>query len=175
MRVTRRDASDGRGGRSLDTLDSKILEILQRDGRISYREVGRRLGVSEGTIRSRANRMQSDGVVTFAAIADPMKMGYRVMAFFLLQVKVGYQQSAIDALTEWPEITYISACIGRADLYVQVVCTDHDQLWSLLSERFADVEGVEHVETFQEIKMHKVSYVYPVTGMSSEAAGPTQE
>lgn len=156
----------------LDVLDSQILEILQLDGRKSYREIARRLEVSEGTIRSRANRMQADGVVTIAAIADPFKLGYRIMAFCLLQVRVGQQQTVIDALAEWPEVTYISSTTGRADLYVQVVCNDHDHLWSLLAERFPVIDGVEHVETFQELKMHKVSYVYPVSGTKGQPAGP---
>jgi len=151
----------GQRGRALDALDNRILEILQRDGRIAFREVARMLGVSEGTIRTRTNRMQSEGVLTFAAIADPLKMGHGVLAFFLLQVGVGQQQAVIDALSEWPEVTYISATIGRADLYVQAVCADHEHLWALLSVRFREVDGIEHVETFQEIKMHKVSYIYP--------------
>jgi Lrp/AsnC family transcriptional regulator for asnA, asnC and gidA len=160
MQTTKRVDGSQRG-RTLDALDNRILELLQRDGRIAFREVARMLGVSEGTIRTRTNRMQSEGVLTFAAIADPLKMGHGVLAFFLLQVGVGHQQDVIDALSEWPEVTYISATIGRADLYVQAVCADHEHLWALLSERFREVDGVEHVETFQEIKMHKVSYIYP--------------
>lgn len=158
-----RERMDSRKNRQLDSLDNQILAFLQRDGRISYREVGRHLGVSEGTVRARVNRMQNSGVLTFAAIADPLKMGYKVMAFFLLTLAIGKQQDAVDAISRWPEVTYISAIIGRADLYVQVVCRDHEELWTLLSERFPSVAGVEHVETFQELKMHKVSYIYPAT------------
>lgn len=149
-------------GAGVDALDTKILDILQIDGRASFREIGRRLGVSEGTVRVRYNRMQSDGVVTIAAITDPHQLGYRIMAFCLINVRVGYQQSVIDELHEWEEITYISSCTGRADLYVQLVCNDHDQLWSVLAIRFPKIEGIDQVETFQELKMHKVSYAYPV-------------
>lgn len=153
----------------LDATDNKILSLLQLNGRASYREIARELGVSEGTVRSRANRLQSDGVLTIAAIADPFKLGYRVMAFTLIKVRVGFQQPVIDALTPWDEITYISSCTGRADLYIQLVCRDHDHLWQILTQRLPAVEGVESAETFQELKMHKVSYIYPNFGPGSPA------
>lgn len=142
-------------------MDNKILSLLQLNGRASYREIARELGVSEGTVRSRANRLQREGVLTIAAIADPFKLGYSVMVFILLKVQLDKRQAVIDELTPWDEITYISSCTGRADLYIQLVCRDHDHLWQLLSERLPAVDGVIDAETFQEIKMHKVSYVYP--------------
>lgn len=148
----------------LDSIESQILTLLQYNGRAPYREIARELGVSEGTVRARVNRLQHDGVLTIAAIADPFKLGYSVMVFSLLRVQVGQQQSVIDALTPWDEITYISSCTGRADLYVQLVCRDHDHLWQILSDRLPAVHGITNVETFQEIKMHKVSYVYPTFG-----------
>lgn len=161
--MRRADGTSSRRSRrhQLDETDTKILSLLQLDGRAPFREIARELGVSEGTVRSRVNRLQSEGVLNIAAIADPFKLGYSVMAFTLISVHVGFQQSVIDALTPWDEITYISSCTGRADLYIQLVCRDHDHLWQILTQRLPSVEGVTDAETFQEIKMHKVSYVYP--------------
>lgn len=147
---------------ALDELDGRIVALLQQDGRMPFREIGRQLGVSEGTVRQRANRMFASGALTVAAIADPFRMGYRVLAFLLLRTASDRQQHVIDTLADWEEVTYVSSCTGRANLYVQVVCRDHDHLWSLLYERLPDVVGVLEAETFMELKMHKVSYVYPM-------------
>jgi Lrp/AsnC family transcriptional regulator for asnA, asnC and gidA len=154
----------------LGPLDSRILSLLQLNGRAPYREIARKLGVSEGTVRTRVGKLQSDGVLTIAAIADPFKLGYSVMVFCLLKIEMGKQQRAIDELRQWDEITYISSCTGRADLYVQLVCRDHDHLWEILTERIPAVDGVLDAETFQEIKMHKVSYVYPNFNAESPGA-----
>lgn len=161
MRPARNSESAGGSKPPLDATDSQILSLLQLNGRASYREIARELDVSEGTVRSRVNRLQSEGILTIAAIADPFKLGYSVMVFSLVKVRLGYQQAVIDELNPWGEITYISSCTGRADLYIQLVCRDHDHLWQILTERLPAVEGVLEAETFQEIKMHKVSYVYP--------------
>lgn len=155
------DESSRRSTAPLDDLDAQIIAQLQEDGRMSYREIGRRLGVSEGTVRSRTNRMLSSGALTVVAIADPFQLGYRVLAFMLLKVVPGRQQQVIDDLCRWEEITYVSSCTGRADLYAQAVCRDHDHLWSLLYERIPAVGGIDSTETFMELRMHKVSYDYP--------------
>ena len=155
---------NGRPGRgTLDELDGKIVALLQRDGRMPYREIGRQLGVSEGTVRHRANRMFSSGALTVVAIADPFRMGYRVLAFTLLKIAPEQQQHVIDTLCGWDEVTYVSSCTGRADIYAQLVCRDHAHLWELLYQRLPQIGGVVTSETFMELKMHKVSYVYPMS------------
>jgi Lrp/AsnC family transcriptional regulator, regulator for asnA, asnC and gidA len=147
--------------RLLDETDRAIIRLLQHDGRLPYREIARQLGVAEGTVRLRANRLTRSGALTIVAIADPFRLGYRVLAFSLLNVLPDRQQPVIDALASWDEITYISSCTGRADLYAQLVCRDHDHLWDLLYERMPAVGGITASETFMELKMHKVSYIYP--------------
>jgi Lrp/AsnC family transcriptional regulator, regulator for asnA, asnC and gidA len=149
------------GSRPLDEMDRAIIRLLQHDGRLPYREIARQLGVAEGTIRLRVNRLTGSGALTILAIADPFRLGYHVLAFSLLKVLPDRQQAVIDELTSWDEITYISSCTGRADLYVQLVCRDHDHLWELLYERMPAIGGITDVETFMELKMHKVSYIYP--------------
>jgi Lrp/AsnC family transcriptional regulator, regulator for asnA, asnC and gidA len=147
--------------RPLDETDRAIIGLLQADGRMPYREIARQLGVAEGTVRLRANRLMGSGALTIVAIADPFRLGYRVLAFTLLRVAPNRQQAVIDALSSWDEITYISSCTGRADLYAQLVCRDHDHLWDVLYERLPAVGGITSSETFMELKMHKVSYIYP--------------
>ena len=152
------------GSSTLDDTDRAIIGLLQHDGRMPYREIARQVGVAEGTVRLSASRLMRSGALTIVAIADPFRLGYRVLAFTLLNVVPDRQQPVIDALTSWDEITYISSCTGRADLYAQLVCRDHDHLWELLYERMPAIGGITTSETFMELKMHKVSYIYPRPG-----------
>jgi len=147
---------------SLDELDGRIIGLLQRDGRMPYREIGRQLDVPEATIRHRANRLLASGALTIIAIADPFRLGYGVLAFTLLRIAPERQQHVIDTLCGWEEVTYVSSCTGRADLYAQIVCRDHNHLWDLLYQRLPKIGGVTESETFMELKMHKVSYIYPM-------------
>ncbi|WP_424809748.1 Lrp/AsnC family transcriptional regulator [Rhodococcus sp. 27YEA15] len=144
----------------LDDVDRGILRLLQGDGRIPYRQIARELGISEGTVRIRAGRMQDSGVLNIVAIADPFRLGYRVLAFLLIKVEPGRHDHVVESLTEWEEATYVSTCVGNADIYVQLVCRDNNHLNELLHTRVPDIGGVRECQTYMELKMHKVSYGY---------------
>ncbi|WP_300679954.1 Lrp/AsnC family transcriptional regulator [Nocardioides sp.] len=144
----------------LDDLDRQILARLAEDGRMPYRQLARELGVSEGTIRGRTGRMEENGILRVVAIADPTRMGHNVLAFLLIKVAPGRSGSVVDALVAWPEATYVSDCVGEADIYVQVVCRDNQHLHDLLNDRIAAVDGITSVSTSIELKMHKISYQY---------------
>lgn len=147
-------------GDGLDDVDRGILRLLQEDGRMPYRQIARELGVSEGTVRIRASRMQESGALNVIAIADPFRLGYSVLAFVLIKVEPGAQDRLVEELTALDESTYVSTCIGRADLYMQLVCRDNEHLHELLHRRIPALGGIRDLEAFMELEMHKVSYRY---------------
>ena len=67
----------------------------------------------------------------------------------------------METLAAWPEVTYVSTLMGRADVYVQVICRDNEALWRLVTERLRTLEGVVETETLIEMKVHKFAYQYP--------------
>lgn len=145
----------------LDELDRAIISQLQEDGRRPFRAIARSLGVGEGTVRFRATRLLEGGVLRILAFADPFALGYAVQAAVLVRVAPAAHARVAETLTEWPEVMYLSSCAGSADLYMHIICRDHDDLWRLLAERLGSVEGVVGTETFMELRVHKARYVYP--------------
>jgi Lrp/AsnC family transcriptional regulator for asnA, asnC and gidA len=145
----------------LDEVDQEIVRQLQQDGRRSYREMARSLEVSEGTVRWRVRRMLDDGALRIAAIADPFRLGYTVLASMFLRVSPGALERVIETLVDWPEVVYVSSCTGRVDVYIQVVCRSHEDLWELVAQRIPAIGGVTETETLMELKVHKLKYVYP--------------
>ena len=145
----------------LDEVDREIVRQLQQDGRRSYREMARSLEVSEGTVRWRVKRLQDTGALRIAAIADPFRLGYTVLASMFLRVSPGELERVIDTLVGWQEVVYVSSCTGRVDVYIQVVCRSHEDLWELVAQRIPAVGGVLETETLMELKVHKLQYVYP--------------
>jgi Lrp/AsnC family transcriptional regulator, regulator for asnA, asnC and gidA len=55
---------------------------------------------------------------------------------------------------------YFSTCTGRANLCLQLVCKDHEQLYELLTRRVPAIGGITETETFIELRVHKANYVY---------------
>jgi Lrp/AsnC family transcriptional regulator for asnA, asnC and gidA len=150
-------------GIPLDTVDEGILRELQIDGRRAYREIARTVGVSEGTVRARVKRLRDAGVLRILAFVDPSSIGQSVLALVFVKVDSPSLRPVVEAVTLWPEVTYASSLIGRADLYLQVICAGSPALWDLL-QRLRALPGVRDTETMLEMDVHKFSYRNVPTG-----------
>src|SRR3989440_6682851 len=72
--------------RSLDQTDWKILRELQQDARLSYNELGRRVGLSGPGAAERVRKLEDAGVLTsYGAQIDPTKVGLPLLAFIQLR------------------------------------------------------------------------------------------
>ncbi|MEA2284760.1 MAG: Lrp/AsnC family transcriptional regulator, regulator for asnA, asnC and gidA [Solirubrobacteraceae bacterium] len=149
---------------TLDTVDRAILRELQEDGRRPFREIARKIGVSERTVRARARRMSDDGVLRIIAFADPVRLGHTVLALVLIRVDTSGHDRVVETVASWPEVSYVSSLVGRADLYIQVMCRDNDELWRLVTQRLRALDGVIETETMLEVKVHKFVYSHPELG-----------
>jgi Lrp/AsnC family transcriptional regulator, regulator for asnA, asnC and gidA len=145
------------GAEGLDDLDAAIFQELQRDGRRTYRAIAHSLGVPEGTVRFRVNRLIGDGIIRITAMIHPQRLG-GVLATVLLRVAVTRRASVAAQLSSWPEVMYLSACSGRADLMLQVVVAGLDALYEFVGNRLAQIEGVLEAETLLELEVLKAEY-----------------
>ncbi|HHI01394.1 MAG TPA: Lrp/AsnC family transcriptional regulator, partial [Thermococcus litoralis] len=72
----------------MDEIDKNILKLLQEDGRMSYSEIARRIGVPESTVRLRVKRLIEEGIIRkFAALINPFKAGYTIVAFIAVDIE----------------------------------------------------------------------------------------
>lgn len=159
--------------RDLDALDAAIFAELQQDGRRSYRTIAGNLGVPEGTVRYRVNRLLRDETIHIAALVHPERLG-GTLATLLVRVALAHRDAAARELASWREVMYVSACTGRADLMLQVVTPGLDHLHELASRRLAAVEGVLDVETLVEVEVVKAHYSFSGLGTAEFGGGQQQ-
>jgi Lrp/AsnC family transcriptional regulator for asnA, asnC and gidA len=131
----------------LDHVDQQIVELLQFDGRMSNAAIGRRIGVTEATVRRRIERLARDEVITIAAFLNPMRFGYSGVAIIGLRVELGCSDAIVKALAVHDEIRYIALALGPYDLILEVALPDPAQLRAFLSEKVGTIPGIREVET----------------------------
>ena len=132
----------------LDELDRAILRILQEDGRTSYSEIARRLSVPESTVRLRVKRLVERGVIRkFAALINPFKAGYSIVAFIAVDVEPSKIKEAAEKLKELPEVDVLGIATGAHDILMQVTVKDLKELENFLIEKLGRIEGIKSTET----------------------------
>jgi Lrp/AsnC family transcriptional regulator for asnA, asnC and gidA len=142
----------------LDDLDKAIIKALQMDGRRPYAQIGRELKVPEATVRQRAERLITRGVVQVVGVTDPLAMGFGQPAFIGLQVAPKRIEQVAEAVAALDEVTYVVVTAGRFDMICEVVCEDNEHLLRVLSEELGRIDGVLGTETMVELRFVKESY-----------------
>jgi Lrp/AsnC family leucine-responsive transcriptional regulator len=108
----------------LDDIDWDILDILQEDGRLGYRELGRRVGLSAPAAAARVRKLEQAGIIAgYRAVVDPERLGLRVEAFVQLAVSgsVDADERVIDTARGIPEILDVWRVTGRETYLLRVV------------------------------------------------------
>ena len=100
----------------LDELGQKIIEELQEDARQSFREIGRELKVSEGTVRNRVKGLLKSNTVRISAIPNPQQLGLNFMCIMGIEVKVGTAEQVENVLIKSPNVYYLCGCTGNLDI-----------------------------------------------------------
>ncbi|MGZ0231516.1 Lrp/AsnC family transcriptional regulator [Streptomyces sp. CPS1] len=90
---------------SLDAIDWRILDVLQRDGRISFADLARTVSMSASAVTERVRRLEEAGVISgYAAVVDPDKVGLAIMAFVRLRYPNSNYKPFHDLVEAMPEI-----------------------------------------------------------------------
>ncbi|MCM6761108.1 MULTISPECIES: Lrp/AsnC family transcriptional regulator [Rathayibacter] len=141
----------------LDDVSKAIIEQLQADGRRSYAEIGKAVGLSEAAVRQRVQKLTESGVMQIVAVTDPMQLGFYRQAMIGVRV-TGDTREVADRLAAIPAVDYVVLTAGTFDILAEVVCENDDDLIALLNQEIRSLPGVLSTETFVYLKLHKQFY-----------------
>jgi Lrp/AsnC family transcriptional regulator for asnA, asnC and gidA len=141
----------------LDEVSKAIIEQLQHDGRKSYSEIGKVVGLSEAAVRQRVQKLNEAGVMQVVAVTDPMQLGFYRQAMIGIRTSGDFRKLA-EQLAELDAVDYVVLTAGSFDILVEVICENDDDLIALLNSKIRTLPGVTSTETFVYLKLHKQFY-----------------
>ena len=137
----------------LDETDYKILEILRRDARTPFTEVGRDLGISDATVHVRVKRMTDEGVIKrYTVVVDEEALGRKVRGFALINVNPGSLEEVANQLVENERVSAVYEIHGPNDLIVKGEAGGLDEMRDLMLK----VREIPNVATSELITIYKV-------------------
>jgi Lrp/AsnC family transcriptional regulator for asnA, asnC and gidA len=137
----------------VDAIDRGILEYLQRDGRMAYTALAKELGVSEGTIRQRVSRLQSDDILRIVALCNPLTLGHQSIRF-LVRTRELSPRAVASILRDLPSVAHVGVCAGSYQLFLEATCRDQHQLIEL-QDQIRATPGVADLETLILLSLTK--------------------
>lgn len=140
----------------LTDLDYSIINALVKNGRVSNREIGRALGVADGTVRTHLRRLESGGLLRVCAQVHPLTSGL-VTARAFVGITVSGVDTAVLAkeLARIAEVVCISLTSGHFDLFCYVLTRSRPRLIELVAEEIRPLTGVRSTQTWEVIDSAK--------------------
>jgi Lrp/AsnC family transcriptional regulator for asnA, asnC and gidA len=142
----------------MDSLDLKIIEFLQQDGRMPYTEIAQELEVSDGTIRNRVTRLIENGTLHIVGMTNPAKLGFDTPAFIGVSIQGADIESVAETISNFEEVSYLIMVSGEFDLILEVLCKDRDHLANFLNQKLRKVNGVAVTQSFIILQTFKMAY-----------------
>lgn len=139
----------------LDRLDLGIIGLLQKDGRITTRQLASSLGTTEVTVRKRLKRLLGNYILTVKAVVEPAQLGYAHEAVLNLRVNVGYIETAAATLTSFPEVHFVAITDGAYDIICTVVLPETADLLRFTADKVSRIEGIASINTAMSLKVLK--------------------
>jgi Lrp/AsnC family transcriptional regulator len=143
----------------LDTIDIKILALLQQDASLSTAEVAERVGVSQSPCWRRIHRLREEGYIkSTVVILDRQKLGFTLQIFAQLKMSRLKEEERADLMRQIqsiPEILEFYTVFGEMDAMLKIVAPDvvwyQEFVFSVIM-KLPGVKDVRSIVTLLETK-----------------------
>lgn len=153
--------------RDLDRIDRQILEILQREGRITNQALSERVALSPRACLDRMRRLERTGIIVgYMALLEPRKLG--PLMTILVDITLRDQSAATHARFEArmrasPEVIECYLVSGQCDYVLRLACTSLDHYRELTNAWTSDPTlGIARIVSKPELQTVKPFRGYPV-------------
>jgi len=119
----------------LDNIGRQILKSLQENARISFSELGRRVGLSSPAVAERVHRMEESGYIKeYRAIVNQEKLGFPITAFIRVTATVGRLKEADEMALSIPEVIEGHHLTGSDGFILKVVVASMSHLEEIINQ-----------------------------------------
>jgi Lrp/AsnC family leucine-responsive transcriptional regulator len=149
---------------SLNSLDSRGIKLLLRNGRASWAELGKELGLSAPSAADRIHKLEGRGVIRgYAALVDAASVGYPLTAYVSVTLASHRKRAAfLRAIEKMEQVAECHHVAGDDDYLLKVRCRGTQDLDHLLATELKDKLGVAKTRTTIVLSTAKESVRVPI-------------
>ena len=127
----------------LDELDQKIIQLLVKNARMSYSDIGEKIGISRVAVKARIQALENKGIIEeYTTIINPQKINGAVSWYFEIETKPDSFKEVTDILNKNNIVTQIYRVTGRDKLHVHAVASSNEEMERFLHDVIDTLPGV---------------------------------
>lgn len=169
------------GTQKFDSIDRKILTILQENGKITNAQLSMDVGLSPAPTLERVKKLEKNGVIeSYHAKLNKQEIGLGVSTFVhvaLISHRKGIVDSFVNQITQIPEVVECHHITGQGDFILKVVSRDITSYQRLLVEVINEIPEIDNTQSTVILSTFKDSRVMPIPEVEGdeEADEPAPE
>ena len=128
----------------LDGLDQKIVRLLIENARISYSDIGEKVGISSVAVKTRIQALEQRGIIEeYTTIINPQKISGAVSCYFEIETTPSCLAEVTEILNQHDTVTQIYRVTGRDKLHVHAVAASAEEMETFLHTVIDTLPGVQ--------------------------------
>jgi Lrp/AsnC family transcriptional regulator for asnA, asnC and gidA len=139
----------------IDELDSQIISLMIKNGRLTSKVLANKLNVNSSTIRRRVRHLIEDGAIHIIALPEFFKAGFPVQAIIGLDIDKKELNNALQTICAIPECKFVSVTVGRFNVMIILWCHSTAEIHVLVQKITCSLKGLKDCETFICMNMAK--------------------
>lgn len=152
----------------LDDKDSKILQLLQNNGRMTNVELAKYVELTPSATLERVRKLEERGLIRgFTAQLNSKALGLGLMAFIHVRVVadiIRESDSVASAISKIPSVLEVHEIAGEDCLLVKVKARDTDDLYRMMKEEFGNLKQISSTRTTIVLHTIKETQSIPILG-----------
>jgi Lrp/AsnC family transcriptional regulator for asnA, asnC and gidA len=121
--------------------EERIIELLQKDARMPFAKIAKKVGLSENTVRKRIEKLKNEGyILDFALLLNPKKFGKHVIAIFMISTDLSSTKECTEELNKLPQIIDIYFTTGEYSIMAIGLFDDEEDLNLFLTKKISKLK-----------------------------------
>jgi Lrp/AsnC family transcriptional regulator, leucine-responsive regulatory protein len=156
---------------SLDAIDLRILDILQKDGSLSNVELAKQVHLSPSPCLTRVKALEANGVIQrYVALVSSTAVGLGLNVFINISLKSQSKQALADfekTISEHDEVMECYLMTGDSDYLIRVAVADIGALERFILDQLTPIKGIEKIRSSFALKQVRYKTALPLKGTTS--------
>ena len=145
---------------SLDRIDNEILNLLLADARMSYSEIGERVGLSRVAVRNRVATMERSGIIKgYKAIIDPQSAPETMTFVLNIETKPELFEECKQAFVNAPETITVVQTTGSCHLVAICISPNVKTMREFVNKTYRTVPGITSINAHSVLDVVKGSII----------------
>jgi Lrp/AsnC family transcriptional regulator, leucine-responsive regulatory protein len=153
---------------SLDAIDLRILDILQKDGSLSNVELAKQVHLSPSPCLTRVKALETSGVIQrYVALVSSTAVGLGLNVFINISLKSQSKQALAEfekTISEHDEVMECYLMTGDSDYLIRVAVADIGALERFILDQLTPIQGIEKIRSSFALKQVRYKTALPLPG-----------